>query len=116
MASSFISKIAEALKRFFECVKNLVKKVINGILNFFKEIVNYFKSLRLIKNKDIPFIANPEQFKDMIKNAPVKNVGIFEATYNEETKEIENARYLAADEVDEQTKEVLGNEQLVVLN
>ena len=111
-----ISRIVEALKRFFERVKNFVKKVINGILNFFKEVVNYFKSLRLIKDKDIPFLANIEQFKDMIKNAPVKNVGIFEATYNAETEEIENGRYLAADEVDEKTKEVLGNELVVKLN
>ena len=112
----FTDIIMNALKTFFTALKEFVQKVIQGIINFFNEIVNYFKTLKLVQGRDIPFIANTEQLKAMIKNAPVKNVGIFEATYNEQTDEIENGRYLAADEIDEETQEVLGNEQLVVLN
>lgn len=112
----FVNIIMDALKNFFTALKDFVRTIIQGAISFVKEIVNYFKTLKLVKGKDIPFIANTEQLKEMIKNAPVKNVGIFEATYNEETDEIENARYLAADEIDEETQNVLGNEQLVVLN
>lgn len=112
----FVNIIMDALKNFFAALKEFVQKIIEGIINFVKEIVNYFKTLELVKGRDIPFIANTEQLKDMIKNAPVKNVGIFEATYNEQSDEIENARYLAADEIDEDTKNVLGEEKLVVLN
>lgn len=112
----FVNIIWNTLRDFFSALKDFVKKIINGIINFVKEIVNYFKTLSLVKGKDIPFIANTEQLKDMIKNAPVKNVGIFEATYNMQSDEIENARYLAADEIDEETQETLGSEKLVVLN
>ncbi len=112
----FVNIIMDALRNFFTALKSFVQKIIQGIISFVKEIVNYFKTLKLVQGKDIPFIANTEQLKEMIKNAPVKNVGIFEATYNEETDEIENARYLAADEIDEETQDILGNEQLVVLN
>lgn len=52
----------------------------------------------------------------MLKTAPRKDVGIFEGVYNEEADEITVSRYLEADEVDQKTKEVLGNEPLVVLN
>ena len=112
----FVNVIMDALRNFFTALKKFVQKIIQGIISFVKEIVNYFKTLNLVQNRDIPFIANTEQLKEMIKNAPVKNVGIFEATYNQQTEEIENARYLAADEIDEQTQEVLGKEQLVVLS
>lgn len=115
MARNFIKSIIEAIKRFLEKLKNFVKRIINGILNFIKEVVNYFKALKLVKDKDIPFIADADQFKEMIKDAPVKNVGIFEGTLNAETDEIENVRYIAADEVDEQTEEVMNGESVVVL-
>lgn len=63
-----------------------------------------------------PFIANASEFKEMLKTAPKKDVGIFEGVYNEETDEITANRYLDADEVDQKTKNVLGNESLVVLS
>ena len=112
----FVNIIMDALRNFFIALKEFVQKIIQGIISFVQEIVNNFKTLSLVRNRDIPFIANTEQLKDLIKNAPVKNVGIFEATYNQQTDEIENARYLAADEIDEETQEVLGNEKLVVLS
>lgn len=108
--------IINAIKAAFRYIVNLVRKVINGILNFVKEVVNWFKSLRLNPQEDTPFIADAEQFKDMLKTAPKKKVGIFEGVYNEETDEITAHRYLDADELDQKTKDVLENEPLVVLS
>lgn len=108
--------IIAAIKAAFRYIVNLVRNVINGILNFAKEVVGWFKSLRLNPQEDTPFIADASEFKEMLKAAPKKNVGIFEGVYNEETDEITANRYLDADEVDQKTKDVLGNESLVVLN
>lgn len=127
MASNFVIKIKEALIHFFEVVKNFMKKIINGILNFAKEVIGYFKTLRLVLGKHKPFIFKPdEQFKDMVRNAPVRKVGIpfeqdkseviIEGVLNEETNSLENIRYITADALDDETKRVLGNDELVVLN
>lgn len=111
-----INSLVAAIKAAFRWLKNIVRKVIHGILNFATEVVNWFKSLFLDKNKHTPFIADAEQFKDMLKTAPTRNVGIFEGVYDEEADEIIANRYLEADKVDQKTKEVLGNESLVVLS
>ena len=111
-----ISSLVAAIKAAFRWLTNIVRKVIHGILSFAREVVNWFKSLSLDPQKDSPFIADAEQFKDMLKTAPRKDVGIFEGVYNEEADEITVSRYLEANEVDQKTKEVLGNEPLVVLN
>lgn len=110
--------IWDAIKSVASFIAGLVRTIINGILNFVDHVVKYFKNLPLIKGRDIPFIAdaNKKEFVDLIKSAPTKNVGIFEATLNEETEDIENMRWLEAKEVDEKTKNVLGNEPIVVLN
>ncbi|MGM9816408.1 MAG: hypothetical protein ACI304_05050 [Lepagella sp.] len=107
--------IYDALEALFEWVKDIARKVINGVLSFFHHVVDYFKGLRLRKGRDIPFIADKEMLADMIHQAPVKDVGIFEATYNEDTNEIENYRLLEADELDERTEDLLEDEKLVVL-
>lgn len=108
--------IIAAIKAAFRYIVNLVRKVIDGILNFATQVVGWLKSLFLNPQKDTPFIADANEFKDMLKTAPRKNVGIFTGVYNEETDEITANRYLEADEVDEKTKEVLGKEPLVVLS
>ena len=108
--------IINAIKAAFRYIVNLVRKVINGILNFAKEVVDWFKSLSLNPQKDTPFIADAKKFKDMLKTAPEKKVGIFEGVYKEEKDEITAHRYLDADELDQKTKDVLENEPLVVLS
>ena len=108
--------IIDAIKAAFRYIVNLVRKVVHGVLNFCREVVDWVKSLRLNPQEDTPFIANASEFKEMLKTAPKKDVGIFEGVYNEETDEITANRYLDADEVDQKTKNVLGNESLVVLS
>ena len=111
-----MEKIVELIFRAFEYFKNLVQRVINGILNFAKEVVGWFKSLNLKLGQDIPFIANKNAFRDALKKAPVKNVGLFKGVYNEVSDEITHAEYVEADALDAQTRQVLGQEELVVLN
>ena len=61
-------------------------------------------------------ISNSPEFKQMLRRAPNKNVGIFKGVYNEETDEIEHSEFVGADAVDSQTKNVMQNEPLVVLS
>lgn len=105
-------------KTFKEEIVDLVRLIIHGVVTLLSYVVDYFKGLKLRKGRDIPFIADETKLNiaERIHNAPVKNVHIFEATYNEDTEEIENYRSIAADEMDSQLKDVLGNEPLVVLN
>lgn len=111
-----MSKIIDLIKGAINFIKNLVKKIITGIFNFIAHCVNWFKSLSLDKNKDVPFIANPEQFKEMLRNAPVKKVGIFEGVFDQELNEITYNQNVEADALDEQTLKTLGQEAIVVLN
>jgi hypothetical protein len=111
-----ISGIVELIKRAISWIKKVFQFVINGIFNFLAHCVNWFKSLRLDKNRHVPFVANGEQFKDMLKTAPKKNVGIFQGVFDEATDEIVENRFIEADALDPKTREVLGNEDLVVLS
>lgn len=105
------------IKDAFAFLKNIVTRVINGILNFAKHVVAWFKNLNLNPQKDIPFVLrNKEVFKEQLANAPVKNVGIFAGVYNQDTDTISHIEYKEADQLDSQTRQVLGDEELVVLN
>jgi hypothetical protein len=97
-------------------IKNIVKKTINGVLNFANEVVGYFRNLKLDPKTQTPFIANMNSFKEKLKNAPVKNVGIFQGIFNEQTNDFEHVQQIEADGLDQQTIEILGKESLVVLS
>ena len=111
-----MEELIQLIKSAFQYIKNLIRKIVDGILNFTKHVVGWFKSLNLLPGQDVPFVANKEQFKAALKSAPVKDVGIFKGVYNEVTDEITHAEYIEADSLDKQTREVLGNEELVVLS
>lgn len=111
-----MDEVLELIRRAFAYIKNIIRRVINGILNFARDVIAKFKSWALKQGQDVPFIANKEAFKQALKQAPVKNVGLFEGVYNEESDEITHAEYIEADNLDAQTRQVLGQEELVVLN
>ena len=111
-----ISGIVELIKQAISWIKKVFQYVINGIFNFLAHCVNWFKSLKLDKNRHVPFVANGNQFKEMLQKAPTKNVGIFEGVYDEATDEIIENRFIEADALDPKTREVLGDEDLVVLS
>ena len=109
--------IISFIKNAFRFIRNLVRVIIRGVFNFAKNVVAWFKNIyNLDKEVDTPFIADASKFKEALKTAPTKNVGIFQGVYNEETDEITHNQYLEADEIDDKTREVLGGEPLVVLN
>ena len=90
-------------------------KIIEGSVNFM-EVVNYFKSLKLDKEKHIPFVAKAEAFKEILKFEPKKQVALFIGVFDDEATEIIHSQIIEADELDAKTREVLGNEDLVVLS
>ncbi|MCF0184793.1 MAG: hypothetical protein HUK00_09645 [Bacteroidaceae bacterium] len=108
--------IFDAIGTLFDVIGDVVAWVIDGFVSLAEHVTNYFRALRLRKGRDIPFVADETKIADLIHKAPVKNVGIFEATYNEDTDEIENYRAIEADEMDDDLRETLGNEKLVVLS
>lgn len=118
MSNTYLDSVISWIKGAIAHIKNLVKRFIEGCLQFFKDVVTWFKSLKLVQGVDIPFIANAnsKEFQQMLNQAPVKNVGIFQGVYNEETGEITHHEYIEADSVDEQTYETLKGEPIVVLS
>jgi hypothetical protein len=108
--------LAESIKKLFnkEQITPPVK-TIDGSVNFM-EVVNYFKSLKLDKEKHIPFVAKAEAFKEILKFEPKKQVALFIGVFDEEATEIIHSQIIEADELDAKTREVLGNEDLVVLS
>lgn len=123
--------IFELIVGAFAWLKNLVKRVIRGILNFTQHIVGWFRGLHLNQSRHTPFLANANkpEFKQLLAQAPKKDVGIFagpqvedmnaqvfKGVYDIETDEIIHSELLGADQMDQKTKNVLGSEALVVLS
>jgi hypothetical protein len=108
--------LAESIKKLFnkEQITPPVK-TIDGSVNFI-EVVNYFKSLKLDKEKHIPFVAKAEVFKEILKFEPKKQVALFIAVFDKNLNEIIHSQIIEADELDAKTLEVLGVEDLVVLS
>ena len=104
--------------------KNLIPietKTVDGILNF-SDVLGYFKSKNLIQGKDIPFIAQNDisgAFSKKTHNPfPEPKEGyktIVLGVYNEKADTISHCQVLYVKELDDKTKEVLGKEDLVVL-
>lgn len=113
--SPYLNGIIEAFKAFMEKVKGVVKTIFTRIVDFKNQIVGWFKSLNLIKGIHIPFITNMVEFKTMLKNAPEVYGGVFEGVFDEQTNEITNLQYIAANQYDKMTAELLNKDELVVL-
>lgn len=118
-----IDLIFDALSRAFQWFINLVVNLINGLIDFVRDIKKWFKSLSLISGRHTPFISRAKEFKEILKNAPVKNVGIFEnentiieGVYDNVDDEIINIRAIQSEEgFDNATEKILGDEKLVIL-
>lgn len=111
----FLSSIWEWLKGAARAFWNAIKRLVTAIVNFFTHVVTYFKNLFLQKHRHKPFIADLSKLKAEIKDAPVKNCGIFEGVYDEVTDDIIHTQFVESDSLDAQTREILGNDKLVVL-
>ncbi len=109
-------ELIECIKSALTYLKNFITNVINRVLSFAKDVIKWFKGLFLDPKKDVPFIANTEKLKTLIKNAPVKDFGIFNGVYDEEKDEITHAEVINAKGFDKTTRETLGDNAVVVLN
>lgn len=90
-------------------------KTIDGTINF-ADVVGWFKSLKLDKEKDIPFVGNANAFKDMLQNfEQKKSVALFIGVFDEKSDKIIHSQIIEADDFDQKTREVLGSKDLVVL-
>lgn len=106
---TLLESIKKAFKKEYETVS------IEGCLNFL-EVVNWFKTLKLDKNKHVPFVAKASAMKDKLSIQPTKKESLFIGVYDEEKDEIVHAKLIEADELDSKTREVLGTEDLIVLS
>lgn len=110
----FWNSIVSIVKKFFNWIK---RKILNGVLSFFGNIFSFFKSDKLKRGRDIPFVADAksEKMREAFGFSPSKNVGIFQGVYNENTEEITRCEYIEADAMDYEAKEMLRGNPLVVL-
>lgn len=103
-------------QKVIDCVNNNIEvETISHELNFL-EIVSWFKSLTLVKDKEIPFVANPLMMKDLLQINPISETSIIIGVYNLDKDVITHAKLINATSLDAKTKEILANEPLVVLN
>lgn len=94
---------------------NVEKKIIDGELNF-QDVVSWFKNIdNLNQEIDTPFIAKADKFCDLLGCTPTKKNSIFIGVYNNKSEIITHALLIETDHLDSKTKEILGNESLVVL-
>lgn len=116
-----LSGVWDFLKSVASSFWKMVKRVVAVIGEFFKAIVDNFKQLirngRIIQGRDTPFILDPKKTKEMLANAPNVNAGLFSATYNDDTEEVENMTKIEG-QLDEQTKSALrsSNNGIVTLS
>lgn len=90
-------------------------ETVNGNLKM-SDVVGYFKMLQLVKGKDVPFIARASRFKDVINTNSAKPQSLVLGVFNQESNEFNPVKVIFCDGFDEKLLEVLGNEDLVVLN
>ena len=118
--SGLANTIVGAIENLFETIGKALKIIVVGIINFVKQVVNYFRGLKLNQHEDVPFIVDNSKLKNMIHNAPVKKVGIFEGVYNENEDCITEGRVINANDLDEKTEDILDaakpDNPIVVLN
>lgn len=114
---SVFSSIWEGLKKLYSKIANFVKRVFRAIVNFAKDVVDYFKRLNLNPKQDTPFVIDAGELGQRIKEAKKVNVGIFQGVYHEDTNTITDCREIEADNLDNQTQEVMkqGEDGIVVL-
>ncbi len=110
--------LVDIIKKLWNKVVNFFRRIINGVLNFFRDIIGWFDNLLLRRDRDIPFVVNKngKAFKELLDEAPIKQVGIFQGNYDEETDEITEGETIDADGLDDATRNLLKDEDLVILS
>lgn len=105
----FIWEGIKALGRWFA-------KLINRLIDFLQDVLNWFRVQNLDPRKDTPFVMQvDDEMRRKLGQAPRRNVGLFKGVYDERTDTITGDEIDSTEGFDSKTREVLGGEQLVVL-
>ena len=104
----------ELIVKAFEWIREKIRQVVKSIFNFALDCVAWFQGIRL-RNSDVVFVADANKFADMLGQAPVRDCGIFEGVFDQQTGEITVQRYVASDDVDDETRKTMGGEDLIIL-
>ena len=119
-----IDAIIDALSKGAQWLANLVVTIINGIIDFARDIKGWFQSLKLKISRHIPFLAKTKApgLAPVLKRAKEIDVGIFSkdetitaGVFDEYDETISNLKVIGADQLDEQTKKVMQDEDIVTL-
>mgnify|MGYP004648703341 CR=1 FL=1 len=92
-------------------------ELINRLIDFARDVLTWFQSQNLDRRKDTPFLmrVNDEMRRKLAK-APRRNVpGLFRGVYNEQADTITGDEIDSTEGLDSKTREILGGEELVVL-
>lgn len=127
----FISEIASAIWDGIKSIWNTCKRIIKAVISFVHDLLDgLFEILEDLFGDDMPssvkespvkpFIADMDK---LIQNAPVSDQGLFQqkknnfvkGVYDTRTKKIISPTYVAADSVDQKTKNEMGNEPIIVI-
>lgn len=93
----------------------VLEETVDGDLRL-EDVVAYFKTLSMVKGKQVPFIALPDVKKLGVKVTPRKAKTLILGVYNTDNDVLNPMKVVYADGFDEKLIEVLGDEKLVVLN
>lgn len=95
----------------------LLEETVDGSLKL-EDVVAYFKTLNMVKGKQIPFLALPdaEKLAGTLHLRTNKPKVLILGVYNEEKDELNPMKIVYADGFDEKIIEILGNEKLVILS
>ena len=86
-----------------------------AIVQFYPHIFNWLKQRMQNMSVQHAFVG----LKEKLQKAPVRNVGLkkslIQGIYDESTDSLTDAQEIRYEDLDRKTKEVLGNESLVIL-
>lgn len=120
-----IDAIIDALSRGVQWLAKLIVNFINRVIEFVRDIKEWFRSLNLKRGTHVPFIARPNEFKDLLAKAPViHEPGIFsddnsviEGVFDNDKDAISDIRLIHSDGgLDKRTRDLLKDDELIVLS
>lgn len=127
----FIREIASAIWDGIRGLWNMCKRIIKAVISLARDLIDgLFDILEEIFGDDVPdsvedspvkpFIADMDK---LISEAPINNQGLFQqkkhnymkAVYDTRNGKIISPTYVAGDNIDSETKDVMGDEPIVVI-
>lgn len=126
----FLSEIASAIWNGIKALWRTCTRIIRALISFAIDILAGlaagvalllgYEPVSVQESPVKPFLADMDK---LMEQAPVREVGIFggqnknmmKGLYDTRTGQIHNATYIGGNNIDSRTKEVIGNEPIVIL-